>query len=123
MDLDRQRLRQSSITEYLDSLVLTARKAFFGEECGRHFAPRWERFQLLQINDRHFNSKGIMKPALWKTPLERHLAAFKPRAGASSGPSALSLVASARGLSMARAISPAYALPFIIGTLRRSQIT
>jgi hypothetical protein len=122
MGLDRQWLRQGSIAENLDSLVFTPQKSLFGEERWRYFAPRWARFQLLQINDRHFNSKGIMEAALWKTPLERHLAAFEPRAGASSRPSALSLVAPARGLPVAGAISPAYALPFIVGTLRRSQI-
>src|SRR4030095_6024390 len=120
MGLDRQWLRQGPVAEYFDPLVLTPQKPFFSEQRGRYFAPRWKRFQLFQINDRHFNSEGIMEAALGKTPLERHLATFEPRARSSSRSSALSLVASACGLPMARAISPSYALPFIARSLRRS---
>jgi hypothetical protein len=50
---------------------------------------------LFKINDRRFDSKGIMETTLGKTPLERHLAPFEPGARSSSRPGALSFVASA----------------------------
>ena len=120
MGLNRQWLRQGPVAEDLDPLVLTPQKPFFDEQSGRYFAPRRKSFQLFKINDRRFNSKGIMETTLGKTPLERHLAPFEPGARSSSRPGALSLVASARGLPMAGAVSSADAFPFIVGTLRRS---
>jgi hypothetical protein len=120
MRLNRQWLRQGSVAEDFDPLILASQKPFFGEQRRRYLAPRWESFQLFKIDDRRFNSKGIMETALGKTSLERHLAAFEPGARSPSRPGALSLVAAARGLPMARAFPSADAFPFIVGTLRWS---
>jgi len=119
MGLDRQWLGQGSVTQDLDPLVLTTEKSFPGEQLGRYLCSRWKRFQLSQIDCRHCNPKRIVEAAFGQPSLERHLAPFKSGPRSSSGPCALTLVASTGGLSMTGATSPAYALPFFVGALCR----
>jgi hypothetical protein len=55
---------------------------------------------LIYINDRHFNSKWIMKPTLGQPALEGHLTSFKSGFGSTARPSSLTFMTPARGFSV-----------------------
>src|SRR5262245_5526407 len=77
-----------------------------GQALWRHFHPRRKRLELAKIDHRHFNAKGIVKAALWQTPLQRHLPAFEAGLNIATGARALPLMAAARSLAVTRAVSP-----------------